>query len=77
MGVRAFFIADPVNAQKEVETLEERGMVSDREIARTIEVGRMKNSFLSLNTILSTHPPVYKRLENLAEIDKDLRKGRK
>jgi heat shock protein HtpX len=77
VGVRAFFIADPVNAGKDVEILEERGMISDKEIARTIEVGRMKNSFLSLNTILSTHPPVYKRLENLAEIDNDMRKGGK
>jgi heat shock protein HtpX len=76
MGVRAFFIADPVNAAKDVEVLEERGMVSDQEIARTIEVGRAKNSFLGLNTILSTHPPVYRRLENLAEIDKSLRKAR-
>jgi heat shock protein HtpX len=76
VGVRAFFIADPVNAAKDVEVLQERGMVSDQEINRIIELGRAKNSFLSLNTVLSTHPPVYRRLENLAEIDKSLRKVR-
>jgi len=73
-GVRAFFIADPVNAQKEVENLEERGLLSDKEITKTMEVGRQKNSFLSLNTLFSTHPPVYKRLENLSEIEKELKK---
>ncbi len=73
IGVRAFFIADPVNAKNEVEKLEERGLISDKQIAQTIAVGRQKNSFLSLNTLLSTHPPVYKRLENLSEIQKELR----
>jgi heat shock protein HtpX len=73
VGARAFFIADPVNAERDVQTLEERGMVSDEEIARTIQAGRQRNSFLGLNSILSTHPPVYRRLESLAEIDKSLR----
>jgi len=77
MGLRAFFIADPVNAQQDVEKLRERGMLSDKVIAETMEVGKQKNSFLSLNTLFSTHPPVYKRLENLARIDKELRTRRK
>jgi len=76
-GLRAFFIADPVNAQEEVDKLRERGLLSDKEITKTIEVGRQKNSFLSLNTLFSTHPPVYKRLESLAKIDKELRTRRK
>nr|MDO8135198.1 zinc metalloprotease HtpX [Candidatus Njordarchaeum guaymaensis] len=75
-GLRAFFIADPVSAQKDVERLRERGLLTDRDISRAIETGRKKDSFLSLNTLFSTHPPVYKRLVNLAKIDKDMRRTR-
>jgi heat shock protein HtpX len=74
LGLRAFFIADPLNANEEVEKLKERGMVSDKQIAMTIQAGRQKTGFLSLNAIFATHPPVYRRLENLAEIDEDLRR---
>jgi heat shock protein HtpX len=73
-GLRAFFIADPVGAQKDVERLRARGLLTDSDISRAIETGRKKDSFLSLNTLFSTHPPVYRRLENLAKIDKDLRR---
>jgi len=76
-GLRAFFVADPVSAQNDVEKLRERGLLTDRDISRTIETGRKKDSFLSLNTLFSTHPPVYKRLENLARIDEDLRRSRR
>jgi heat shock protein HtpX len=69
-GLRAFFIADPVNARNDVEQLRDRGMLSDKDIALAIDAGRKKNSFLSLNELFSTHPPVYKRLANLAEIQK-------
>jgi heat shock protein HtpX len=76
MGLRAFFIADPVNSPQEVEQLRERGLLSDKQIAKTIEVGKQKNSFMSLNSLFSTHPPVYKRLENLAKIEKNLQAKR-
>jgi heat shock protein HtpX len=75
-GLRAFFIADPINAKNEVQKLKEHGMLSDREIAAAIETGRKKNSFLSLNELFSTHPAVYKRLDHLDRIGKDLRKSK-
>jgi heat shock protein HtpX len=74
LGLRAFFIADPVNANEEVEKLKERGLVSDKQVAMAIQAGRQKNSLLNLNALFATHPPVYRRLENLSEIEDDLRK---
>jgi Zn-dependent protease with chaperone function len=65
-----------VNARNDVEQLRDRGMLSDRDIAVAIETGRRRNSFISVNELFSTHPPVYKRLANLAEIQKELSKTR-
>jgi len=76
-GLRAFFIADPINAQNDVQQLREHGMLSDREVATAIETGRRKNGFLSLNHLFSTHPPVYKRLENLEKIGKEILKTKR
>lgn len=76
-GLRAFFIADPVNAQNEVKQLKDHGMLSDKDIAIAMETGRRKNSFLSLNQLFSTHPPTYKRLESLDRIAKETRKAKR
>ena len=69
--IRAFFIADPVNAVKEVRELKKEysNTLSKKEIKSAME-WEMKNPLMKFVEIFSSHPLTYKRILALKEMEK-------
>ena len=70
--LRAFFIADPITAKKEMHSLSEEYSDFEREseeLKRAMEWER-KNPLVRLSEIFSTHPLTYKRIKALLELEK-------
>ncbi len=82
-GARAFFIEDPAQARMEVASIIEQknrydldhdGVLSERELEQAMEA-EAKSNWRKFNEAFSTHPPVYKRILLLREIEQDLDSG--
>lgn len=82
-GARAFYIEDPAQAKRDVANIVEQksrydldrdGVLSETELHLAMEE-EAKSNWRKANELFSTHPPVYKRIMLLREIEQDLRSG--
>jgi len=82
-GARAFFIEDPAQAKRDVANIIEQksrydldrdGVLSERELHLAMEE-EARSNWRKANELFSTHPPIYKRILLLREIEQDLGSG--
>ena len=82
-GVRALYIADPALAKSEVQGILDRrgeydldhdGVLDERELELAMEK-EAKSTWRGLNEVFSTHPPTYKRILLLRQIESELGHG--
>ena len=82
-GARAFFIEDPAQAKHDVASimdqkskydLDKDGVLSERELEAAMEA-ESKSSWRKAAELFMTHPPTYKRILMLREIEQDMRSG--
>ena len=82
-GVRALYIADPALAKSEVQGIVDRraeydldhdGVLDERELQLAMEK-EAKSTWSGLNEAFSTHPPTYKRILLLRQIESELGHG--
>jgi heat shock protein HtpX len=83
-GARTFYIGDPALAKLEVQDilskkeeydLDHDGVLDERELELAMEK-EAKNTWVKVNTLFATHPPTYKRILLLREIDKEMDTGK-
>lgn len=83
-GVRAFYIGDPSMAKEEVAQIMEKkdeydlnkdGVLDERELELAMEK-EAKSTWKTINTWFSTHPPTFKRILVLREIEEEMNSGR-
>jgi heat shock protein HtpX len=83
-GVRAFYISDPAQAKQEVRQildkkneydLDHDGVLNERELELAMEK-EAKSTWKTVNTWFSTHPPTFKRILLLREIEKEMQTGK-
>lgn len=82
-GARAFFIEDPIQAKRDVAgimdqkskyDLDKDGVLSERELEVAMEQ-EAKSNWRKAAELFSTHPPTYKRILLLREIEQDMNTG--
>ena len=82
-GARAFFIEDPAQAKKDVARiidqkskydLDHDGVLSERELELAMEA-EAKSNWRKAAELFMTHPPTYKRILMLREIEQDMNTG--
>ncbi len=82
-GARSFYIEDPAQAKRDVAALVDQkskydldkdGVLSERELEAAMEV-EAKSSWRKVAELFSTHPPTYKRILLLREIEQDMNTG--
>jgi heat shock protein HtpX len=83
-GARAFYIEDPAQAKQEVETIMQKkedydldrdGVLDERELHQAME-RESKSTWNQLNTLFATHPPTFKRILLLREIENEMNTGK-
>ena len=83
-GARAFYIGDPAMAKQEIELIMEKkqeydldkdGVLDERELELAMEK-EAKSAWTKINTWFSTHPPTFKRILLLHEIEAEMESGR-
>jgi len=83
-GVRAFYIGDPAMAKLEISSimnkkaeydLDKDGVLDERELELAMEK-EAKSTWAKINTWFSTHPPTFKRILLLREIEQEMERGR-
>ncbi|MEM2134697.1 MAG: M48 family metalloprotease [Candidatus Freyarchaeota archaeon] len=84
-GVRAFFIEDPTRARDEIQSiiehgseydLDKDGTLDEKELELAMEKEAKMSRWNRLNNLFSTHPPTYKRILLLSQIEKEMSTGR-
>lgn len=82
-GVRAFYIGDPAMAKQEIQEIMDKkeeydldhdGVLDERELELAMEK-EAKSTWSKINTWFSTHPPTFKRILLLTEIEEEMRSG--
>jgi len=82
-GVRALYISDPALAKSEVQGILDRrgeydldhdGVLDERELQLAMEK-EARSMWRGLNEAFSTHPPTYKRILVLRQIEDEIRQG--
>ena len=82
-GVRAFYISDPILAAHEVREVMKRGDVYDlnrdgvldeRELELAMEK-EAESRWVKMNSLFATHPPTFKRILLLKQIEKEISTG--
>jgi Zn-dependent protease with chaperone function len=82
-GARAFYIEDPALAKQEVKMimrnkddydLDHDGVLDERELQIAMEK-ESKSTWNQLNTLFATHPPTFKRILLLREIENEMNTG--
>jgi heat shock protein HtpX len=82
-GARTFYICDPAWAKQEFQgillnkeeyDLDKNGVLDERELELAMEK-EAKNTWLKINALFATHPPTYKRILVLREIENEMKKG--
>jgi len=82
-GARAFFIEDPAHAKQDVASimdqkskydLDKDGVLDERELEAAMEQ-EAKSNWRKATELFMTHPPTYKRILMLREIEQDMRSG--
>ena len=83
-GARAFYIGDPATAKQEVKRIMENknkydldndGVLDERELQLAMEK-EAKDTWTQLNGMFATHPPTFKRILLLKEIEKEMDTGK-
>ncbi len=83
-GARSFYISDPAMAKQESARIIERrdeydldrdGVLDEKELQLAM-AKEAKSTWTSINTWFSTHPPTFKRILLLKEIEKEMETGR-
>jgi heat shock protein HtpX len=83
-GARAFYIGDPALAKQEIQhimtrkqeyDLDRDGVLDERELELAMEK-EAKSTWSKINTWFSTHPPTFKRILLLREIEREMESGR-
>lgn len=83
-GARTFFICDPAQAKLECEgildnkeeyDLDKNGVLDEHELELAMEK-EAQNTWRKINLLFATHPPTYKRILLLREIEKEMDSGR-
>ncbi|MCW3993981.1 MAG: M48 family metalloprotease [Candidatus Bathyarchaeota archaeon] len=83
-GARAFYIGDPALAKQEIQQIMSRkeeydldkdGVLDERELQLAMEK-EAKSTWSKINTWFSTHPPTFKRILLLSEIEREMETGR-
>lgn len=84
-GANAFFIEDPGNAKNEIKIIIEKGReydfdrdgtLDEKELQIAMEREAKKSRFNRLKNLFSTHPPTYKRILLLKQIENEMASGR-
>lgn len=82
-GLRAFYIGDPVKAHSDYGALRERmarydidrdGQIDSFELRKALEEER-RNPWNRANELFSTHPPTYRRILMLEQMEEELLRG--
>jgi heat shock protein HtpX len=82
-GARTLFICDPALAKRECRgilcnkeeyDLDKDGVLEENELELAMEK-EAKNMWMKINALFATHPPTYKRILLLREIDHELESG--
>jgi heat shock protein HtpX len=82
-GARTFFICDPAQAKlecqgilenKEEFDLDKNGVLDEHELELAMEK-EAQNTWRKINMLFATHPPTYKRILLLREIEKEMDSG--
>jgi heat shock protein HtpX len=83
-GARAFYIGDPATAKQEIQLimdkksdydLDKDGVLDERELHLAMEK-ESKSTWNQLNTLFATHPPTFKRILLLREIETEMDTGK-
>jgi heat shock protein HtpX len=83
-GARAFYIGDPAMAKQEIQPIMEKkeeydlnrdGVLDERELELAMEK-EAKSAWAKINTWFSTHPPTFRRILLLREIEGEMESGR-
>ncbi len=82
-GARAFYIGDPAMAKREFQRIVDRknsydldrdGVLDERELQLAMEK-EAKSTWTTINTWFSTHPPTFRRILLLQEIENEINTG--
>ena len=83
-GARAFYIEDPAMAKQEIQQimqkkqeydLDKDGVLDERELELAMEK-EAKSTWAKMNTWFATHPPTFRRILLLREIENEMGSGR-
>jgi heat shock protein HtpX len=83
-GVRAFYIGDPSLAKLEISEIMDKkeeydldhdGVLDERELELAMEK-EAKSTWKTINSWFSTHPPTFKRIMLLREIEQEMQSGK-
>ncbi len=83
-GARAFYIEDPATAKQEVQHIMEHkdeydldhdGVLDERELELAMEK-ESKSTWAQMNSLFATHPPTFKRILLLKEIEQEMDTGK-
>lgn len=83
-GVRAFYVEDPAMAKQEIQSIMEKkdeydldknGVLDERELELAMEK-EAKSTWVKVNTLFATHPPTFKRILLLREIEEEMESGK-
>jgi heat shock protein HtpX len=83
-GARAFYIEDPAQAKKEIQqimdnkteyALDRDGALDERELELAMEK-ESKSAWATMNSWFATHPPTFKRILLLREIENEMNTGK-
>lgn len=83
-GARTFFICDPAQAKLECQDildkkdeydLDRNGVLDEHELELAMEK-EAQNTWRKINLLFATHPPTYKRILLLREIEKEINSGK-
>lgn len=83
-GARAFYIEDPATAKQDVQKIMENknkydldhdGVLDERELQMAMEK-EAHSKWVQMNSLFATHPPTFKRILLLKEIEKEMDTGK-
>jgi Zn-dependent protease with chaperone function len=83
-GARAFYIGDLAQAKQEIREIMDKkeeydldrdGVLNEKELELAMEK-EAKSTWHTINTWFSTHPPTFKRIMLLREIEQEMQSGK-
>ncbi len=83
-GARAFYIEDPATAKQEIQRVMEKrdqydldrdGVLDEHELHQAMEK-EAKSTWVQMNSLFATHPPTFKRILLLREIEQEMNTGK-